>query len=119
MGFKVPTFQDRTASAAAAKQKALDALRAKPQPTDEELAVRREAQARKDAAAAEARAAKLAERERQKAEIAAAKAAAAEAAAAAAAAEAEARAPRKFALPTEAERKAARDARYAARKARK
>ena len=118
MGFKVPTFQDRTASAAAAKQKALEKLRAKPQPTEEELAAKREAAAKKDAAAAEARAAKLAERERQKAEIAAAKAAAAAEAAAIAEAEALAKAPRTFALPTEAERKAARDARYAARKAR-
>ena len=96
-----PSFQDRVASAAQAKQKALEQLRAKP-PVDpavaEERRVAREAKAARDQ---EKRAAKAAE---------------AEAKAAAKAAEAAASA---VVPPTEEEKKAARDARYAARKARK
>lgn len=101
-----PTLQDRQAAAAKSRQKALDALRAKP-PIDEAIvAARAEAQAKREAAAAEKRAAKIAEQEA----IAAAKAAAiAEAA----------KAPPPPSLPTAAEMKAARDARYAARKNRK
>jgi hypothetical protein len=110
MGYREPTFQDRVKSASSAKQKALDALKAKPAPTEEELTARREAQAIKDAAEAERRAAK-------KAEMAEAKRLAAEAKAAAALA----KLPKKpnIVMLTEAERKAARDARYAARQARK
>jgi Family of unknown function (DUF6481) len=105
--FKTPTFQDRVGQATQAKQKALAALREKP-PVDERVVEeRRAARARKEAAEAEKRAAKKAAIEAAKAE----KIAAAEAAAAAAAAIP--------APPTEAERKAARDARYAARKKRK
>ncbi|WP_333922862.1 DUF6481 family protein [Sphingomonas sp. LR59] len=72
--FKDPSFQDRTSSAAAAKQKALEALKAKP-PIDEavvaeRLAAReakelaeREKRAAKRAAEDEAKAAKKAEAE--------------------------------------------------------
>lgn len=109
MGYREPTFQDRVKSAATAKQKALEKLRAKPAPTPEELDARRSAQAIKDAAEQERRAAK-------RAELAEAKRLAAEAKATAAAA----KLPKKpnIVMLTDAERKAARDARYAARKAR-
>jgi hypothetical protein len=97
------SFQDRAGQAAKAKQKALDQLRARP-PLDEKLAAERLAASQeREAARAEKAAVKKAEREQ------AAKATAADAAAKAAAA----------APPTEAERKAARDARYAKRKGRK
>jgi len=101
-----PSLQDRQAAAAKSRQKALDALRAKP-PVDEKIvAARAEAQVKRDAAATEKRAAKLAQQE-----------AAAAAKAAEAAEAAKAKAPPT--LPTAAEMKAARDARYAARKNRK
>jgi hypothetical protein len=119
--FKDPTFQDRTSSAAAAKQKALEALRAKP-PIDEavvaerlaareakELAERVAARAPMFGAAPEKRAAKRAAEDEAKA----AKKAEAEAAAAKKR-EAEA----KVEL-TDAEKKAIRDAKYAARKNKK
>ncbi len=103
MSYKDPSFQDRMASAAEAKRSALNQLRSKP-PLDEAIA-------------AERRATRL-ERQRRDVEKSAAKKAAQQAAQeaklAAAAAKADVPAP-----PTEAERKAARDARYAARKARK
>lgn len=112
-GYKDPAFQDRVASAAAAKQKALEKLRAKPQVDPAVLAERNTARLAKEAAIAEERAAKIAARKQAEAE-------AAEAAAAAKAAEEEERArieeEKAKAVPTEAERKAARDARYAARK---
>ena len=99
MSFKNPTYQDRAGQAADAKQKALDQLRQKP-PRDEKLIAERMAAAeRRDAA---------------KVEKAAARKAADAAAAEAKAAKAAANAPL-----SEAERKAARDARYAARKNRK
>src|SRR4051794_36618068 len=98
------SFQDRAGQASKAKQKALDQLRSKP-PVDEALAAERRAAAQeRDAAKAEKAAAKKAER------TAAAEAAATEAAAAEAA---------KPAPKSEAELKAARDARYAKRKGRK
>lgn len=97
------SFQDRAGQAAAAKQKALDQLRSKP-PVDEKVAAERMAAAQeREAAKAEKAAAKKAERK-----------AADDKAAADAAAKAAAAAPK-----TEAELKAARDARYAARKARR
>ena len=102
--YKDPSFQDRAASAANAKQKALDQLRAKVPLDEAVVAERAAAQARRQEAAAEKRANK------KNAEEAAARANA-EAAAAKAAEAASA--------PTEAEQKAARDLRYAARKARK
>ena len=118
--YKAPSFQDRIAAAGSAKQKALDALKAKP-PVDEALmAERRRAREEKDQAiaierAAKAEAAALAKAlkaERKAIELAAEaeKQAAAEAAAALKAA--------RLTPPSAAEMKAARDARYAARKAR-
>jgi hypothetical protein len=119
--FKDQTFQERTALAAKAKQAALDKLRAKP-PVDEAIVAQRRAAAEaREQAQAEARAAKLAAREQaaaDKRQRAIEAAQAAEAAAAAAAAAAEAAKPYKPKMPTEAEMKAARDARYAARKKR-
>jgi hypothetical protein len=113
--FKDPAFQDRVAAAAAAKQKALDKLRAKPPVDPAVLAERTATRLAKEAKLAEQRAADKAAREQAKAEEAARIALEKEAAEAAAAAEAEAAA---RAVPTEAERKLARDARYAARKKR-
>ncbi|MEA3059981.1 MAG: hypothetical protein QOE50_1393 [Sphingomonadales bacterium] len=97
------SFQDRAAQAAQAKQKALEQYRAKP-PLDEKAAAERLAagQEREAAKAQKATAKKAQQKE-------AANATAADAAAKAAAAPS----------PTDAERKAARDARYAARKKRK
>jgi hypothetical protein len=99
--YKDPSFQDRVARAAEARQKALDALRAKPPVDEKVLAERQAARLKREAEEAEKRSAK--------------KAAADEASAVQAADEAAAA----VAPPTEAERKAARDARYAARKKRK
>ena len=104
MSYKDPSFQDRAASAAQAKQKALDRLKAKPPVDEAVVAERQAARLAREAAQAEKRAAKKAAEEQAKAE----KAAQAEQAKAA-----------QVAAPTEAERKAARDARYAARKNRK
>ncbi len=103
LSFKDPSFQDRIGSAAQARGKALEQLRSKP-PLDDQVVAERQAA--------------RAERERKEAEKSAAKKAAQQAAKDAKLAEAAAKA----AVPpppTEAERKAARDARYAARKARK
>ena len=101
------TFQDRVGQAAEAKRKALDKLRSKP-PVDEAVAAARlEASRQREARAEEKRAAKA-----EKVKAADATRAADEAKAAT---EAAATKP----PPTEAERKAARDARYAARKSRK
>jgi hypothetical protein len=94
------SFQDRAGQAAEAKKKALEQLRAKP-PVHEKAAAERVAAGEQRATAkAERAAAKKAER----AEAASAASADAEAKAAAAAPK------------TEAEKKAARDARYAKRK---
>ena len=93
------SFQDRAGQAAQAKQKALDQYKSRP-PVDEKVTAERVAAGQR--------------RDEAKAEKAATKKVAAEAKAAAASAKAAAAAP-----PTEAERKAARDARYAARKNRK
>lgn len=97
------SFQDRAGQAAEAKQKALDQYRARP-PVDEKLAAERKA-AGEERAAAKARKAAARKVERK----AAAQASAADDAAIAAAA----------APKTEAELKAARDAKYAARKNRR
>ena len=102
--YQDPSFQDRIGRAADAKKKALDQLRSKPAVDDADLAARRDARIAKDAAEDERRAAKKAAEQSAKAEKDAAKAAAKAAAA--------------VVPPTEAERKAARDARYAARKSR-
>jgi hypothetical protein len=107
-GYKEPSFQDRTSAAAQAKDRALAQLKAKPAPDPEHLARQAAKAAAKQAAAAEKRAAAL--REREEAKAAAELRAAEEAAAIAAAAPP---------VLTEADRKAARDAKYAARKNRK
>jgi Family of unknown function (DUF6481) len=112
MAYREPSFQDRIGLAADAKKRALERLKAKPKLSEAELAARREAQEAKDRAAAERRAeAKAAAEEAKRLK--------AEAAAAAAAAAAPPPPPPPPKLQTEAERKAARDARYAARKMRK
>ena len=103
MSFKDPSFQDRLGSAAKAKKKALEQLRSRP-PVDEQVVAERQA--------------KRQEREARDAEKAAAKRAAQQAVKDSAAQEAASKA----AVPpppTDAELKAARDAKYAARKARK
>ena len=58
MGFKVPDFAERAALARAAKESALEKLRAKPAKDPAEVAAKIEAAAARDAAAAEKRAAK-------------------------------------------------------------
>lgn len=118
--FKDPSFQDRTAAAAAAKQKALDRLKAKPPVDEAVLAERRRLAELKDQAIAEERAAKAEAVARAKAEKAEKKAAelAEKAAAQAQAEEAAALKAARLKPPTAEEMKAARDARYAARKAR-
>lgn len=98
--FKLPSFQDRAGQAAAAKDKALEQLRLRPEPDEETVAHRKAVGERNEAAQAEKAAAK--------------KAAAGTAAQLKAKAKAKAAEP----VPTEADRKAARDARYAARQAR-
>jgi len=110
--YKQPTFQERAELAAKAKQAALEKLRAKPPVDEAVMAEKRAAREAREAAQAKARAEKLAAREAEKEEK---KRRAEEAAAAAAAAAAP---PKQVAVPTAAELKAARDARYAARKAR-
>ncbi len=105
--FKDPSFQDRVGRAAEAKQKALDKLRSKPPVDEQVVAERQAARAKREAAEAEKRAAKKAAEQAAKEAKAVAKA------------EAGAETKAVPAGPTEAERKLARDARYAARKARK
>jgi hypothetical protein len=118
-GFKIPTFEERTAAAREAKQRALDKLRAKPAIDPEVVAARAAAAEAREAAAAERRAAHKAAIEAEKAAKEQARAQAQleaeEAAERAAAARRPGPAP---VLPTPAELKAARDARYAARKSR-
>ena len=99
--YKDPSFQERTALAQAARAKALALLAAKPAPDPALAAERQAARLAREAASAEKSAAR-------KAALAQAKADKAEAAKAAV-----------KAVPTEAELKAARDERYAARKKRK
>jgi hypothetical protein len=106
--FKLPSFQERNALAAKAKQDALDKIRAKPAIVIDEatLAKRREAELARDAAQAKAREERLAAREL-------AKTLKAEAAIKNAM-------PAKEAAPamTKEAQKALRDAKYAARKSR-
>ena len=112
--FKDPSFQDRVASAGKAKQKALDRLKAKPPVDEGEMAERRQAWDMKQQSIADERAAKAEANAAAKAER--------EAKKAAELAESEAAATLKAARlkpASAAEMKAARDARYAARKARK
>lgn len=104
--FKEPSFQDRAKLAAEAKQRAIEKLKAKP-PMDPAVAEQRAAaRAAREAAEAKRRADKLAAVEAAKAEK--------EAKAAALIAEAEAEVKRRE--QEEIDKKAARDARYAARK---
>lgn len=112
--FRDPAFQDRIALAAKAKQAALDKLKAKAQaPVDEAaIAARIEARRAKEAAEAEKRAAKAAAREEERL----ARQAAKEEAKRLAEEEALANAPKPKPELTDEERKAIRDARYAARK---
>ena len=114
-GYNEPSFQQRVAAAAKAKEKALERLRSKPPVDEKVLAERKAAALKREAAKAEKIAAKKAA-EQAAADAAAQAAAEAEALALAAAEEVRANTP---AQPTEAERKAARDARYASRKKRK
>ena len=114
-GYNEPSFQQRVADAAKAKEKALERLRSKPPIDEKVLAERKAAAEKREAVKAEKIAAKRAA-EQAAADAAAQAAAEAEAAALAAAEEIRANTP---AQPTEAERKAARDARYASRKKRK
>lgn len=107
-GFKEPGFQDRTAEAARAKEKALEKMKAAPKPDEAELAARAARREERNAKATSKRAAAeeaKKQREREKCE----KALEAERE------QAKAVSPE----PTDAERQAARDARYAARKIRK
>jgi hypothetical protein len=107
-GYKEPGFQDRAARAAEAKKTALARLKAAPKLDEAEIAARAARQLEKDAKAAAKREAVRAAREQamiEERERRAAEKLAAEAA--------------KPPVLTEAERKAARDARYAARKKRK
>jgi hypothetical protein len=112
-GFKEPSFADRQKAALEAKQNILNKFRAKPGPDDPAVMQRqaeREAQAALRAKAKQLRDAEKAEKQIREAELAAQ-------AAAQLVREKEEAAAREVAL--EAERKAARDARYAARKKRK
>lgn len=99
--YKNPSFQDRVGQAAEAKKKALEQLRQRPLPDEKTVAARKAAEERRQAAKAQKAADKKA--------------------AAQAALDSKAEAAAKTATPeiTEADRKAARDARYAARKNRR
>jgi len=108
MSYKDPGLQDRLASAAKAKQAALEKLKARPPVDVSAVAERLAAREAKEAAASEKRAAQIAERTRLAEEKAEQKRLAAE----------EEAAKIKPEL-SEAEKKANRDARYAARKQRK
>lgn len=112
--FKEPSFQDRTASARQAKQKALDQLKAKPANDEALMAKLRQERETREQALGEERRARAYERAAAKAEKASVKAAELARVEAAAALKAARLKP-----STPDEMKAARDARYAARKARK
>ena len=104
MAYKDPGFQERQDRAAAAKKAAIEKLKAKPPVDEAVLAERRAAAEAKEAALAAEREAKKAARLAEK-----------EAAAAAKLAKSQKPVPK---IMTEEERKALRDARYAARKGR-
>jgi hypothetical protein len=111
-GFKNPNFNDRASASAAAKRELIERHKTAPKLDPAELAA---LNARRLARDAEAKA----KREQAKADKIAAAKAAEEAAAAQAQAAADAKKAAQPKLPTQAELKAARDARYAARKARR
>lgn len=103
-GYKEPGFQDRATASARAKSSALKQLKAAPKPDEAELAARIARQQERDAKAAAKRAAKEEARLLEQEKL------------------AEAKREREKAIEppkSEAELKAARDARYAARKKRK
>ena len=115
-GYREPNFNERTAAAAKAREAALAKLKAKPKADPAELARLNAERIVREAAEAEARAAAKAAREAAKA------AQEAEKAAAHAAAEAERIAAEEAGKKPEVsdeEKKAIRDAKYAARKQRK
>lgn len=112
--FKDPSFQDRVASAGRAKQKALDQLKSKPAPDQVKMAELRQAWEAEQQILAADRADRNEAAAAAKAEKAAKKAAEIEQARVAAELKAARLKP-----ATAEEMKAARDARYAARKARK
>jgi hypothetical protein len=102
--YRDPSFQERAGQAGEAKKKALEQLRAKPQVDEKALGERQAARLIRETAERERRAARQAAvREAKTAEAAQAE---------------NARAAAVQAVPTDVERKAARDARYAARKSR-
>ena len=107
--YKAPDFNERAALSRQAKQKALDKLRAKPAASEEEIAAKKAARLEREEAEAEKRRAKRAAEQEAKAEE-ARKAAEAKAKLAEA---------QKSSVMSEADKKSERDARYAARKARK
>ena len=119
-GYKDANFNDRRTAAANARKAMLEKFRAQPSPDDPAMiaarAARQATAEAREVRAAERRAEREAEQARKAAEAAARKAEA-EAELARKAEEAVAEAARAVGL--EAERKAARDARYAARKARR
>ncbi len=110
-GYKAPGFEERVAAASQARAKALAKLQQKPAVDPAVLAERAAKAAEREAAQAEKRQAQLAEREAKRLAKIEEDRLAAEAA--------EAAKPVPKPELTDAERKAARDARYAARKARK
>jgi len=117
--YKSPGFTDRIAAAKEAKQRALEKLRNKAAPDPQVVAARAAAAQAREAAEAERRAARKAVIEEEKAAKAKVRAEAqAEAEAAAERAAAARRPAPPPTIATAAELKAARDARYAARKAR-
>lgn len=107
-GYKEPSFQDRASASSRAKDKALAKMKAAPQPDAAELAERAARRAQREALE-EAKRAKALQAREEKQRLADEKRAEAKRAS-------EIVEPPK---PTEAEKKAARDARYAARKSRK
>lgn len=104
--YRAPDFHERAALSRQSRQKALDQLRTRPVPSEAELAKRKAARLEREEAEDRQRAIRAAEKQ---------------AADARAVAAAEARAAEAVIVPakSEAEKKAARDARYAARKSRK
>lgn len=113
MGFKEPTFLDRQTAAKNAKKDILEKFKAKPGPDDPEVRKReaeRQAVAVKRAEAQRARELAKVEKKARDAQL---------AIEAAAQAEHDKAAKEAAAIALKAEQKAARDARYAARKAKK
>ena len=107
-GYNAPSFQDRATASMRAKQKALAAMKAAPRPDAAELAARAERRSERDARAQ----AKVAQARQMRDDM---RRLADEKRAVAKAEQLKAQLPKR----TEAELKAARDARYAARKNRK